>query len=153
MSLNKIRGFEAVSLIRRQTTDQFILPHRKTQQAAGYDIATPLTVTIPAKQSQLIWTNIKAYMQSHEVLLIYIRSSIGIQKGLILANGTGIIDADYYNNISNEGNIGICLFNTTDQAVSLIAGERIAQGIFMPYLIADQGNEGNIRVGGIGSSD
>ena len=58
-------------------------------------------------------------MQDGEVLLLYVRSSVGIKRGLVLANGTGVIDKDYYSNsyhvpvgqnisIRDKINIGIC---------------------------------------------
>ena len=145
----RIRGFEEVSMEQRKDTKSAILPQRGTKSAAGYDFSTPLKVRIPAKSKETIWTNIKAYMQDEEVLLVYVRSSIGIKKGLTLANGTGLIDADHYN---SEGNIGICLVNNTDEDIVLEENERIAQGVFMPYLISDNGNSEVTRVGGIGSS-
>lgn len=146
------RGFEEVSFEQRKGTKNVILPQRGTKSAAGYDFSAPLKVIIPAKSKKTIWSNIKAYMQNEEVLLIYTRSSIGIKKGLTLANGTGVIDADYYNNEDNEGNIGICLVNNNDVDIVLEESERIAQGVFMPYLISDNGNSDVNRTGGIGSS-
>ena len=44
-------------------------------------------------------------MQEGEVLELYVRSSIGIKKNLMLKNLTAIIDSDYYENESNDGNI------------------------------------------------
>jgi dUTP pyrophosphatase len=92
-------------------------------------------------------------MHYDEVLMLYVRSSIGIKKGLVLANGTGIIDYDYYSNEDNDGNIGICLLNISDKEVTIEAGERIAQGIFLPYLISENGNSEEERKGGIGSTN
>lgn len=148
-----MRWFEAVSIKMRKDTDTVILPERKTKKSAGYDFTTPLKIRIPAKSEVMVWTNVKAFMQDDEVLLICIRSSIGIKKRLRLANGTGIIDADYFNNSDNEGNIGICLVNDTSEDVDLEKGERFAQGIFLNYLLSDNGNSHNDRDGGFGSTD
>lgn len=150
--MNKIRGFEAVKdsalvwLVKPQ------LPTCATQHSAAYDFYSPCDRAINPKRIGMVWTDIKAYMQPGEVLMMFVRSSIGIKKGLTLANGTGIIDADYYSNPDNDGNIGICLYNRTDETVFIEKGERIAQGIFMPFLRADSGNLDAFRVGGIGSS-
>ena len=85
--------------------------------------------------------------------LCYIRSSIGVKKGVVLSNGTGIIDASYYSNPDNDGRIGISLYNTSDKEVHLLAGDRIAQGVFMQYLVADDEAVLNEeRAGGFGSS-
>lgn len=149
----KIRGFEVVRDDARKFADLAIqLPTRGSKIAAGYDFYAPEAFTIPAGKTYVVWTDVKAYMQEGEVLKLYVRSSIGIKRGLVLANGTGIIDADYYGNSSNDGNIGIALFNCRDQEVSIEAGERIAQGLFQAFLVADNGNTDSSREGGMGST-
>lgn len=130
-----------------------ILPVRADAGSAGYDFATPVEVSVLPGKQEVIWTNVKAYMKEDEVLQLFVRSSLGIKKGLVLANGTGIIDASYYENESNDGNIGICVRNTTGTTVVLGQGERIAQGVFTKFLTADEDvTLNNKRVGGIGSS-
>ena len=151
--MEKIRGFECVVEEMRKGTMDYVLPTRGTSKSAGYDLASPIDVIIEPHSSVLIWTNVKAYMQDDEVLEVYIRSSTAIKRDLILKNTVGIIDSDYYSNESNDGNIGICLYNTTYAPREIKKGERIAQGIFKKYLVADDDvclNE--IRVGGIGST-
>ena len=71
----------------------------------------------------MIFTDIKAYMEADEVLTTHVRSSIGMKRGLVLANTTGIIDSDYYSNPDNDGNIGFMLRNLTDKEVVIKAGE------------------------------
>ena len=150
----KIRGFEIVSDGFRKNKDtEIILPIRSTKTSAGYDFSSPVSVTIQPKSKELIWTDVKAYMQEGEVLILDVRSSIGINKSLELANTIGIVDQDYFSNPKNDGNIGICLYNKSDEIVALDVGERIAQGIFLPFLEADNGNTENERNGGIGSTN
>jgi len=72
-----------------------LLPNRATKNSAGYDFYSPIDISIPPQTKMTVWTDIKSYMQDGEVLMLYVRSSIGIKKGLTLANGTGVIDADY----------------------------------------------------------
>lgn len=151
--MEKIRGFEAVVEEMRKGTMDYILPVRGSSKSAGYDLASPIDVIIEPHSSVLIWTNIKAFMQDDEVLEVYIRSSTAIKRDLILKNTVGIIDSDYYSNEGNDGNIGICLYNTTYAPREIKKGERIAQAIFTKYLIADDDVCLNdVRVGGIGSS-
>lgn len=151
--MEKIRGFEPIIEEMRKETMDYILPTRGSSKSAGYDLASPIDVIIEPHSSVLIWTNIKAYMQDNEVLEVYIRSSTAIKRDLILKNTVGIIDSDYYSNEGNDGNIGICLYNTTYAPREIKKGERIAQGIFKKYLIADDDVCLNdVRVGGIGSS-
>ena len=151
--MEKIRGFEPVVEEMRKGTMDYILPTRGTSRSAGYDLASPIDVVIEPHSSVLIWTNIKAYMAEDEVLEVYIRSSTAIKRDLILKNTVGIIDSDYYSNEGNDGNIGICLYNTTYAPREIKKGERIAQCIFKKYLIADDDVCLNdVRVGGIGST-
>ena len=70
----------------------------------------------------------------------------------VLAKALDIIDSDYYSNPTNDGNIGIMLRNMTDEVVELMGGEKIMQGIFTKYLIADNDNATEERIGGIGST-
>lgn len=150
----KIRGFEPVQEEFFKGSKKYHLPIRADRCSAGYDFSTPELVIIEPNGKVLIWTNIKAYMLEDEVLELYVRSSIGIKKGLVLANTVGVIDSSYYGNLDNDGNIGICLKNTSDKTVVLEAGERIAQGIFKKYLVADNDNFlKKKRTGGIGSSN
>ena len=126
---------------------------RADAKSAGYDFYSKESYILAPNQTKVFWTDVKAYMLPDEVLMLFVRSSIGIKKGLSLANGTGIIDASYYNNPNNDGNIGIALHNYSKKPVAIKEGERIAQGIFMKYLVTDRDNTLNEeRSGGIGSS-
>jgi len=144
-----IRGFEEVPVEHAKHIDANIkLPTRGDDRSAGYDFYAPDEVTIEPGCKVTVWTDVCSYMLPDEVLMLYVRSSIGIKKGLVLANGTGIIDSSYYPN-----NIGICLFNTSNIPVKILKGDRIAQGIFMKYLTADNDEVLNkTRKGGFGSS-
>ena len=123
------------------------LPERQTKSSAGYDFYVIEDVEIPPHSSVMLPTNVKAYMQDDEVLMLYARSSLAIKRGLILQNTTGIIDADFF-----PHEIKIALKNTTDHPVKLLKNERSAQGIFIKYLVSDNGNLDNTRDGGIGST-
>ena len=153
-STKKVRGVEVVAdAHRKHPNTEIQLPKRGTKHSAGYDFYLPETITIAPRESVLIWSDVKAYMQEDEVLKMYIRSSIGTKLGLVLKNGTGIIDSDYYSNEDNDGNMGICLRNTShSQSVTLKKGERVAQGIFVKYLVADNDNADATREGGFGST-
>lgn len=147
----KQRGFEVVSDKHRTAfnilTDEkknkislpidIKLPQRADGKSAGYDFYLPKDVRILPAQKTIVWTDVKAYMQEDEVLKIFIRSSLAIKNGLMLCNNVGIIDSSYYSNEGNDGNIGIALVNTTGITVDLKAGDRVAQGIFVKYLVAD----------------
>ena len=148
------RGFEIIKDEHRKHSDVEIqLPTRGDSRSAGYDFYSNETVVLQPKQSHLFWTDVKSYMLDDEVLSIHVRSSIGTKKDLMLKNTTGIIDSSYYENVSNDGNIGICLVNMGDKIQKIEKGERIAQGIFTKYLIADDDICLKLeRTGGFGSS-
>ncbi|MFD1430112.1 dUTP diphosphatase [Lacticaseibacillus mingshuiensis] len=175
------RGFEIVSAY--QDDPEVKLPVRSTKQAAGYDFFAredfvlksiwrydfirlfrliknehPLTESDFRRATKilkplLVPTGVKAYMQPDEVLILANRSSNPLKRGLIIPNGIGVIDADYYNNPDNEGEIFIQMVNTSPKDVVIEQGERIGQGIFMPFLTADddQGGKGE-RTSGFGST-
>jgi dUTP pyrophosphatase len=159
------RGFEAVSgdAIRKNVkkyemddkhiaTTEVLYPIRSTEKSAGYDFFCPKTVSILPGETKMIWTNIKAYMQDGEVLIADIRSSLGFDLDISLANTIGIIDQDYHNNPKNEGNIGIALKNRGTNEVVIRAMDKIAQVVFIPFLVADNCNSTNKRKGGFGST-
>lgn len=143
--------FEVVSSYKEKNIN---LPTRKTSGSAGYDIEAAEDVIIKPHSSTAVPTGIKAYMDECLVLKIYIRSSLAFKRGLMLANSTGIIDSDFYNNEDNEGHILVGLYNTTDKEIIIKKGERIAQGIFEAYIITenDAEQEKEVRTGGIGST-
>ena len=148
------RGFEIIKDEHRKHSDiEIQLPTRGDSRSAGYDFYSNETVVLQPKQSHLFWTDVKSYMLGDEVLSIHVRSSIGTKKDLMLKNTTGIIDSSYYENVSNDGNIGICLVNMGDKIQKIEKGERIAQGIFTKYLIVDEDTCLKLeRTGGFGSS-
>jgi dUTP pyrophosphatase len=101
----------------------------------------------------LVPTGIKAYMQPDEFLLLANRSSGPLKRSLVLPNGVGIVDADYYDNPGNEGEIFFQLLNFGLKDQNIKQGEKIGQGIFLPFLPADdEVKPQNVRQGGFGSS-
>lgn len=144
------RGFEVVTTF---LNEHINLPIRKTTFSAGYDFEAAKQVILQPNETKLIPTGVKAYMQADEVLKLYIRSSLAYKKQLNLANGVGIIDADYYNNSDNEGHIMILITNNGNSKVIIEKGERVAQGIFEKYLLIDNEEKLEInREGGFGST-
>lgn len=146
---HRVRGFEPVS--RMETSIK--LPTRGSIHSAGYDIYTYDDYTIEPKQSVLIRTGVKAYMPPDEYLDLRVRSSLGIKRQLMLATGASVIDSDYYNNPDNEGEIMVVLYNYGDETQTIEAGERIVQGIFTKYFLADNDDTTDERTGGTGSTN
>ena len=150
-----MRKFEVVKdECRKFKDEEIILPKRGTKGSAAYDFYACCDILIPANsRTGIIATDVKAQMEEDEVLLLFVRSSIGIKKGIVLSNGTGVIDSSYYNNIDNDGNIGISLLNTTNEDITIQKGDRVMQGMFVKYLITDNDNVTAERKGGFGSTN
>ena len=149
---NKIRGFEVVSdEFRKYPNVEIQLPQRGTSKAMAYDFFSPTDIRLFPNEKILIFTDVKVYMQDGEAFILNPRSSMG-KIDLIFANTQGWIDADYYNNKSNDGNIGIYLKNNGDRIVNIKVGDRIGQGAFIPFLVADNGDTDIVREGGYGST-
>ena len=145
------RAFEYVISKHQKHAGKAALPQRKTEYSAGYDICLPFDLHLKPTEGKLCFTDIKCKMPKDEYLMIVIRSSLGIKK-LSLMNSMGIIDSDYYNNNNNDGNIGLPLINNSRQDIKITAGEPIAQGIFMKYIITDNDDVKALRTGGFGST-
>lgn len=147
----RLRGFEVITKYKNADN---VLPTRKTQCSAGYDIAAAEDVELLPATVTLVSTGLKAYMQNDEYLGIHIRSGLSVKNSLSLINGQGIIDADYYNNSENEGHILIAIYNNSSQSISISKGTRIAQGIFYKYLVVDTDKNCSFltRAGGLGST-
>lgn len=147
------RGFE----VAKGWEDRGIhLPKRFTAHSAAYDIEaaedTIVPVFRPGVKPTLIPTGLKAYCQPDEFYSVINRSS-GAGKGLVLANGIGIIDADYYNNSENDGHFRVLVFNVSDSDITVKKGDRIAQVIFQKFLTVDDDVATGERRGGFGSTD
>lgn len=138
----RVAGYENVNL-----------PERKTTGSAGYDFEAAETMVIRPNGVGLIPTGIKAYMLPQEYLQLHIRSSLAVKKHLFLANGCGIVDEDYADNIDNEGHIQIALYNPDSDIKMIEKGERIAQGVFLRYLTTFDDEPQGERTGGFGSTN
>ena len=158
------------------------LPVRKTANAAGYDFVVAEDTYVPSYHNQfarasktidtrltldevahltkraefrptLVPTGIKCSLDPHTYLELTVRSSSPLKYWLLLANGVGVIDADYYNNESNEGHIYFQIINLSPWGIMLKKGDIIGQGIIKHYLITDEDMATGVRTGGFGSTN
>lgn len=141
-----MRKFELI------TNEKGKLPQRSTANSGGYDFFAHRDVICKAHEITLIPTGIKAKFPNDEVLLLFNRSSNPKKKGLIIPNGVGVIDADYYNNPDNEGEIGALFYNMLDEDIVIVEGEKMMQGIFVKYSITEDDDAKGERQGGFGST-
>jgi dUTP pyrophosphatase len=103
-------------------------------------------------RTTVVPTGIKAQLDEGTYLELTVRSSCPMKYWLILANGVGIIDADYYNNPDNEGHIFFQIANLSPYPILLKKGDCLGQGIIKSYLLADDDQAEGERTGGFGST-
>ena len=72
-------------------------------------------------------TGVQVAIPEGYVMKMYVRSSTGIKKNLMLANGTGIIDAGYRDEII------MALYNFGKEPVVVKDGDRICQFVLLPF--------------------
>lgn len=132
------------------------LPERSTKNSAGYDFFNPSRVVIPpyklGDNPVMVKTGVKVKMLEDEFLMLVNRSSNPKKKKLVIPNSMGIIDADYYNNPDNEGEMMFAFYNVSNEAVIIEAGEKLGQGIFIKYGTTIDDNAEGERTGGFGST-
>lgn len=172
------------AIVKKYQNADLKLPQRSTKYAAGYDFQAAEEFVVPSiwrnnvlKVLWSIWrqnritdieyqrayqdfkpvlvpTGVKVYLEDDEYLMVANRSSNPLKRGLVLPNGVGIIDADYVDNPSNEGELFIQMTNFGLRDLTIKKGERIGQGIFMKYLVTDQDDQDSkkVRQNGFGST-
>ena len=148
-----VRGFEVV----KGYEDKDIhMPVRKTKYSAGYDIEAAEDVLVPTfkigMKPIMVPTGLKAYYPEDEVLYLFNRSSNPKKRGLVLANGVGVIDSDYYCNSDNDGHLFYAFYNFGEEDILIKKGDAIGQAIFQKYLITDDDVADGERMGGFGST-
>jgi dUTP pyrophosphatase len=100
----------------------------------------------------LVPTGIKCKLNDGYYLELSVRSSTPLKHWLVLANGVGIIDQDYYGNPDNEGHIYFQMINFSPVDIQLKRGDKIGQGIIKRYELAADDNSTAERKGGFGST-
>ncbi len=146
-----MRKFEVVrDNYRVHPNTEIKLPQRATSGSIGYDFYSPADYTVKPGEIVKIWTDVKVRMNPGEGFLINIRSSMGSRWTLVTEQGW--LDYDYADNPSNDGNAGVFLRNITDEVQHIYKGDKIAQGMFIRYLITDDDNATSERTGGFGST-
>lgn len=107
------------------------LPAYQTDGAAGFDLAAGEDCTIPPNGHKLVRTGLAISCPSGHFLIITPRSSLYPKKRLLMANAPGIIDSDYS---GDDDEVYLSLLNPAAFAtVDIAKGDRLANGIFMPY--------------------
>lgn len=110
-------------------------PEYATADSAAVDLRAALeggSIVIESGKRALVPTGIAISPERRDVVaIVAARSGLATKKGICLANGIGVIDADY------RGEIGVALYNSSDEPFEVHDGDRIAQMMFLPIIRAE----------------
>lgn len=119
--------------------DRWMMPERQHQDDAGADLKADATWRIEPGRTRMVRTGTRWEIPSGHVGLVFARSSLAVEKGLMLANGVGVIDAGY------QGEVMVPLHNCTGTFVTIDEGERIAQMVIVSIATPRAGEGGRFR--------
>ena len=105
------------------------LPRYESAQAAGFDLAAAEDMAIQPGEVALVPTGLVIEVPPGMFLGIFARSSTPLKRGLMVANGVGVVDPDY---CGPSDEVKIAVLNFTNDVAQVRAGDRIAQGILLP---------------------
>jgi dUTP pyrophosphatase len=128
------------------------LPAYQTSESAGFDLAASEDLTVQPGEVKLVPTGLVVEVPHGYFLGVFARSSTPLKRGLMVANGVGVVDPDYS---GPADEVKIEVVNFTRRAVEIKRGDRIAQGIFIPCRQIDWNEVEAIRAnsrGGFGAT-
>ncbi|MBP3984180.1 dUTP diphosphatase [Pseudoxanthomonas helianthi] len=118
-----------VKLLDPRFGDEWPLPAYATEASAGLDLRAALdaTLTLHPGDAALVPSGIAIHLADpHLCAVVLPRSGLGHRHGIVLGNGTGLIDADY------QGPLLISVWNRGRETFAIQPGDRIAQLVVMP---------------------
>ena len=136
----------------KRIEDDIKLPERSTTHSAGYDFYAIENTHVFGKGVTYVKTGVKVKLAPDEFLMLCNRSSNPSKKELVLINGVGIIDADYYGNPDNDGEIAFAFQSSNESGSFINKGDKIGQGIILNYRKTEDDKAEGVRTGGFGST-
>lgn len=116
----------------KKLSDRAVIPTYGSPFSAGADLYSAMDdLTIAPGETVLVKTGIALELPVGYAGLIYARSGLASKRGLAPANKVGVVDCDY------RGEVMVALHNHSGTAQTVAAGERIAQLVIAPYIVAD----------------
>jgi dUTP pyrophosphatase len=112
----------------RRLDSTVALPAYGTHESAGFDLAASHDLVVVPRQIALVRTGLVIEVPPGHFLGIFARSSTPLKRGLLVANGVGVIDPDYS---GPNDEIMIQVLNVTEHDVRISRGDRLAQGIVL----------------------
>jgi dUTP pyrophosphatase len=132
--------------------DEWPLPSYATEHSAGLDLRAALDAPLELApgDAALVPSGLAIHLADpHLCAVILPRSGLGHRHGIVLGNGTGLIDADY------QGPLLISTWNRGREAFTIAPGDRIAQLVVLPIVraslqVVDTFEESSRGEGGFG---
>jgi dUTP pyrophosphatase len=118
-----------VSIRIKRLSPSVPLPRYESEGAAAFDFAASADLTVEPGQVALVPTGLVIEVPRGMFLAIFARSSTPLRRGLMVANGVGIVDQDY---CGPDDEVKIAVLNFTPAPVRVVAGDRLAQGMLLP---------------------
>ena len=128
------------------------LPAYGTTESAGFDLAAAHDLAIAPRSIALVGTGLVIEVPAGYCLAIFARSSTPFKRGLMVANGVGVVDPGYS---GPTDEVKLQLLNITDAEVFVRRGDRLAQGIVLAAPHVEWDEVDGIRTtarGGFGST-
>src|SRR5688500_5804570 len=128
------------------------VPAYQTAGSAGFDLAASVEVTVAPGDIALVPTALVIEVPAGHFLGVFARSSTPLKRGLVVANGVGVVDSDY---CGPADEIKIAVINVTKVAVEVKKGDRLAQGVLLPAPRIEWEEVGELRPdsrGGFGAT-
>jgi dUTP pyrophosphatase len=110
----------------KKLTDTAMMPTKGSAFAAGFDLYADTSEDIVVQPGKVVpfYTGLSMELPNGYFGAVYPRAGLATEYGLRLPNCVGVIDPDY------RGNVGVPLRNDSDQPVTVLAHERVAQIVF-----------------------
>lgn len=116
----------------KKLNENAIIPTYASPHSAGADLYSAMDeIIIAPHTTTLVKTGLALELPIGFAGLIYARSGLASKRGLAPANKVGVIDCDY------RGEVMVALHNHSDVPQNVTKGERIAQLVITPYVVAD----------------
>ncbi len=118
-----------IKLLDPRFGDEWPLPGYATEASAGMDLraAIEAPLLLGPGDTALVPSGISVHLADpHLCAVVLPRSGLGHRHGIVLGNGTGLIDADY------QGPLLISVWNRSQEAFTIQPGDRIAQLVVLP---------------------
>ena len=105
------------------------LPEYSTPQSAGFDLRANLDniEILKPGERKLVGTGLFIALEPGYEAQVRPRSGLALKKGITVLNAPGTVDADY------RGEVGVILYNASNEDFEIVPGERIAQMVIAKY--------------------